>query len=176
MFYQLKQIKGLNDNKYSFFPWRQFCIDYTRTIYWFASNALIFKYLHVQENFKIFIELVVRKSSFHAHWLFSIILRWWYVILSFCFPILFMTFAMNIKTKYRIPVILNNKKTITGNNKTKPVTGNITSSTDHKEQYKNTSYRENTKNNNHKETGNNRRNTNQKEQCKHTTNRQQCKK
>jgi len=110
MFYKLKQIKRLNDNIYSFFPWRQFRIDYASTIYWFASNALIFKYLHVQENFKIFIELVIRKSSFQAHWLFSIILGWWYDILPFCFPIFFLPFAMNIKTKYRIPVILNNNK------------------------------------------------------------------
>ena len=138
---KLKQIKHLNDNKYSFFAWRQFYIDYTRTISWSASNALIFKYLHVQGNFKIFIELVISKSSFHAHWLFSIILRWWYHILPFCFPILFMTFAMNIKTKYIIPVILNNKKLLQGTIK-KTVTGNITSSTDHNEQYKNTIYRE----------------------------------
>ena len=125
-----------------FFLWRQFCIDYTRTIYWFTSNALIFKYSHVQEHFKIFIELVIRKSYFHAHWLVSINLRWWYNILPFCFALLFVTFAINIKTKYRIPVLLNNeKKTVPGNNK-KTVTGNITSSTDHKDQYKNTIYRE----------------------------------
>ena len=110
MFYKQKQIKCLNDDAYSFFPWRQFCIDYTRTISWFASNALIFKYVHVQENLKIFIELIIRKSSFHAHWLFSIILCWFYDILLLCFPILRMTFAMNIKTTYRIPVVLNNKK------------------------------------------------------------------
>jgi hypothetical protein len=106
----IKQIKRLNDDKYSFFPWRQICIHYTRTISWFASNALIFKYVHVQENFKIFIELIIRKSSFHAHWLFSIICCWFYDILPFCFPILRMTLAMNIKTKYRIPVLLNNNK------------------------------------------------------------------
>ena len=37
--------------------------------------------------------------------------------MPFCFVILFMTFAMNIKTNYRIPVILNNKNTVTENNK-----------------------------------------------------------
>ena len=120
MFYKQKQIKRLLDDKYSCFPWRQFFILYSRTISWFASiNALIFKHVYVQENFKIFIELIIRKSSFHAHWLFSIILCWFYDILPSCFPILFMTFAMNIKTKYRIPDLLNNKKTIAENNKKK---------------------------------------------------------
>ena len=89
--HKLKQIKHLNDTKYSCFPWHQLCIDYTRTISWFASNALIFKYLHVQGYFKIFIKLVIRINSFHVHWLFSIILLCWYDILPFCFPILFMT-------------------------------------------------------------------------------------
>jgi hypothetical protein len=111
MFYKQKQIKRLLDDKYSCFPWRQFFILYSRTISWFASiNALIFKHVYVQENFKIFNELIIRKSSFHAHWLFSIILCWFYDILPSCFPILFMTFAVNIKTKYRIPDLLNNKK------------------------------------------------------------------
>ena len=108
--HQLKQIKRLNDNNYSFFPWHKFFIDYTRTISWFARSALLFKYLHVQGNLKIFIELVIRKTSFYEHWLFSIIVLCCYHILPFCFPIVFMTLAMNIKTRYIIPVILNNKK------------------------------------------------------------------
>ena len=178
MFYKQKQIKRLLDDIYSCFPWRQFFILYSRTISWFASiNALIFKHVYVQENFKIFNELIIRKSSFHAHWLFSIILCWFYDILPSCFPILFMTFAMNIKTKYRIPDLLNNKKTIAENNKKKD---------SHREHYM--LYRSQgtiqkyqlqgkiPKNNNHKETGNNRRNTNQREQCKNTTNTQQYKK
>jgi hypothetical protein len=128
LFYKQKQIKHLIDDKYSFFPWRQFCIQYTRTISWFASNPLILKYVHVQENFKIFIELIIRKSSFYAHWLFSIIFCWLYDILPFCFPILFMTFAMNIKTIYRIPVLLNNKKTL--------LQRTIKTKSSHKEHYK----------------------------------------
>jgi hypothetical protein len=85
-----------------------------------------------------------------------------------------MTFAINIETKYRIPVILNNEKKLfqgtikqlQGTLQAVPITristiipfiGN------------------NTKNKNHKETGNNRRNTNQKEECKNTTYREQYK-
>ena len=67
---------------------------------------------------------------------------------------------MKIKTKDRILVTLDNKKTVTGNNNkkqktttttttktnktknNKQVTGNIARSTDHKEQLKNISYRD----------------------------------
>jgi hypothetical protein len=78
---------------------------------------------------------------------------------------------MNIKTIYRIPVLLNNKKTL--------LQRTIKTKSSHKEHYK--QYRSQgtiqkyqlqgkiQKNNNHKETGNNRRNTNQKEQCKYAT-------
>ena len=88
-----------------------------------------------------------------------------------------MTFAMNIKTKYRIPVLLNNKKTIAENNKKKqsqgtlqavPITRNNTKKYHLQGKIPN--------NNNLKETGNNRRNNNQREQCKNTTNTQQHKK
>ena len=55
-----------------------------------------------------------------------------------------MTFAMNIKTKYRIPVLLNNKKTIAENNEKKqsqgtleavPITRNNTKNTIYKRKY-----------------------------------------
>ena len=178
MFYKQKQIKRLLDDKYSFFPWCQFFILYTRTISWFASiNALIFRYVYVRENFKIFIELIIGKSSFHAHWLFSIILCWLYDIFPSCFPILFMTFAMNIKTKYRIPELLNNKKNYCREQWKKD------SHKEHYMQYRSQGTMQKYQlqgkiptNNILKETGNNRRNTNQREQCKNTTNTQQYKK
>ena len=89
------------------------------------------------------------KSYFHEHWLVSI-------NLPFCFALLLMTFAINIETKYRIQVILNNEKKLfqgtikqlQGTLQAVPITristiipfiGN------------------NTKNKNHKETGNNKR-------------------
>jgi hypothetical protein len=125
MFYKQKQIKRLLDDKYSCFPWRQFFILYSRTISWFASiNALIFKHVYVQENFKIFIELIIRKSSFHAHWLFSIILCWFYDILPSCFPMLFMTLWIS-RQNIEYQIYWKIKKTIAENNKKRQSQGTL---------------------------------------------------
>ena len=99
---------------------------------------------------------------------------------------------MNIKTTYRIPVLLSNKKNITENNKKTHLQRNITSSTEHKEQYNNTNYRGKYKKiiitrkqgtieeilirrNNAKIQliRNNTRNNNLEEQCQNTTYREQ---
>ena len=87
-----------------------------------------------------------------------------------------MTFAMNIKTKYRIPVLLNNKKKLLQGTIKKQLHGTLQALTIIRNNTNIPFTGKNTKNNNHKVTGNNRRNNNQKGGWKNINNRQQCKK